>query len=195
MALLSTTVALSALVGCGSWSSDTKTVVVDHGTVTEKSGAARQWVAAAPDKYGTVCRQVPAQKAAWVTQLGASVPLKPNPKPPAPKKPDASRNGNSGPAAPEQPKNSELTKPSAPSKAPSPNTPGKPYGSTKKVCGRGLVREGTPGHWTENQRVLTLKDKKGNTTRWRVSSEALWQQAELNKYFDMRKTRSGYHQI
>jgi hypothetical protein len=194
IALLTTTVALTALVGCGSGGSDTKTVVVDHGTVIEKSGAARQWVAATPDKYGKVCRQVPVQKAQWSTQLDVSMLLKPGPKPPAPKKPADTPDSDSGADAPEQPKRPGLTKPTPPSKAPNTSTPGKPQGPTKEVCGRGVVRKGTPGHWTENQRVLMLKDKKGNTTRWRVS-ETLWQQAELKKYFDLRKTASGYHQI
>ncbi|MFJ2628990.1 hypothetical protein ACIO6T_37950 [Streptomyces sp. NPDC087532] len=193
MALLTTTVALSALVGCGSWGSDTKTVVVDHGTVTEKSGVAPRWVAATPDKYGKVCRQVPVQKAAWSSQLSARVPLKPVPRPPAPKKP-AAPDTDSGADAPKQPKSPGLTKPTAPSKAPSTSRPGEPQGSAKEVCGRGVVREGTPGHWTESQRVLALKDKKGHTTRWRVS-EPLWQQAELKKYLDLRKTGSGYHRI
>ncbi|QDN54220.1 hypothetical protein [Streptomyces sp. S1D4-20] len=193
IALLTTTMALSALVGCGSWDSDTKTVVVDHGAVTEKSGAASQWVAATPDKYGKVCRQVPVQKAAWSTQLSASVPLKPGPKP-APKKPAVPQDTDSGADTPAQPKSPGLTKPTAPSKAPNKRTPGKPQGPTKEVCGRGLVRKGIPGHWTDNQRVLALKDKKGNTTRWRVS-ETLWQQAELKSYFDLRKAGSGHHRI
>lgn len=192
IALLTTTVALSALVGCGSWRSDTKTVVVDHGAVTEKSGPAPQWVAATPDKYGKVCRHVPVQKAAWSTQLSASVPLKPGPNP-APKKP-AGTPDYSAAEAPNQPKSPGLTKPTPPSKAPNTSTPGKPQGSTKEICGRGVIHKGTPGHWTESQRVLKLKDKKGNTTRWRVS-ETLWQQAELKKYLDLRKTGTWYHRI
>ncbi|HWU11562.1 MAG TPA: hypothetical protein VN520_35295 [Streptomyces sp.] len=193
MALLSTTVALSALVGCGSWGQDTKTIVVDHGTVTEKSGAAPRWVAATSDKYGKVCRQVPVKKAAWSTPLSARVPLKPGPKPaPAPKKP-AVPDTDSGADAPKQPKSPDLTKPTPASKAPT-ITPGKPQGSTKEVCGREVIRKGTAGHWTESQRVLKLKDTKGNTTRWRVS-EPLWQQAELKKYLDLRETGAGYHRM
>ncbi|MGW2421358.1 hypothetical protein ACWC0C_19290 [Streptomyces sp. NPDC001709] len=192
IALLTTTVALSALVGCGSWGS--KTVVVDHGTVTEKSGAAPQWVAATPDRYGTVCRHMPVQKVAMSTQLGASVPLKPVPKPAAPKKPAAPQDTGPGGVASKQPKRPSLTKPTPPSKAPNTGTPGKPQGSTKEVCGRGVIRKGTAGHWRESQRVLRLKDKKGHTTRWRVS-ETLWQQAELKKYFDLRKAGAGYHRI
>ncbi|MFJ8785791.1 hypothetical protein [Streptomyces sp. NPDC102476] len=193
LALLTTTVALSALVGCGSWGSATKTVVVDHGTVTEKSGPAPHWVAATFDKYGKVCRRVPVQNATWSPQLSARVPLKPVPKPPAPKKPSAPKDTKSGADAPKQPKRPSLTKPSPP-KAAKARTPGQPQGASKKVCGRGLIHKGTAGHWGESQRVLKLKDKKGNTTRWRVP-ETLWQQAELKKYLDLRKTGTGYHRI
>ncbi|MEV5279709.1 hypothetical protein ACFYMW_25585 [Streptomyces sp. NPDC006692] len=188
MALLSTTVTLGAAVGCGA----TETVVVDHGTVTEKSGPASQWVPATSDKYGRVCRQVPVQKAAWTTQFHGSVPLKPGPKP-APKKP-AAPNKESEADAPKQPKGPDLTKPTSRPTARSSGAPDTPQGSTKEVCGNEVVRKGTPGHWTENQRVLKLKDKKGNATRWRVS-EPLWQQAKLDKFLDLRKTAGEYHQV